>query len=184
VADDDAARAFYELSKRLKQTDKKLRTQFHAAMREAAKPVIPQVQERAREVFPQRGGAAKFLARKSRYRAVARTGATTAGVSIRAERTDPRMDTQGRMTHPVPVRGTGYTVSKTSVKTKRTTSKKVGTEFVLNAKGKKLRVVQFVPQAKGFFSKTIEGQAGAIRNDLTDRMVAWADRNLSGRIGG
>jgi len=158
-----AGDAFYELSRRLKAAEKGVRTQFHKEMRETAKPLLPAVRRQAEARFPKRGGLNKHMAKGTRYRTVAKTGIDTAGVSIRANRTDPRADTQGRIAHPIPDGRGGYK---------------------LNAKGKRLMIVQHVPEAVGFFRDTIEERADLIRADLIRRMERWAVDNLSGDIGG
>jgi hypothetical protein len=165
---DGGARAFYELSRRLKQEAKGVRAQFHKDMREAAKPLLPAVRRQAATRFPSRGGMNRHMARGTRYRTVAKTGITTAGVSIRAGKTDPRLDTQGRVTHPIPD-GKGDWL-RYPAGHKRA--------------GKKIRVVQFVPNAVGFFSETIEDRADLIRADLIRRLERWAIDNLSGDIHG
>jgi hypothetical protein len=179
-----AGDAFYELSKRLKKAEKGVRAQFHADMKKVAAPLIPAIRDQATARFPTRGGLNKHMARGARYRTVAKTGLETAGVTILAQKTDPRVDTQGRIVHPIPVRGTSYTISKTSVKTKKTTTKRAGGEFVLNKEGKRMVQIQFFPEAIGFFSNTIEERADLIRADLIRRMERWAIDNLSGDIGG
>ena len=159
----DGAEAFYLLSQRLKTAAKGARSQFHKDMREAAKPLLPAVRNQARSRFPTRGGLNKHMAKGSRYRSVAKTGLTTAGVSIRANKTDPRADTQGRIVHPLP---------------------KVDGEFPKNEKGRRIVVVQFFPEAVGFFRDTIEERADLVRADLERRLLRWAIDNLSGDIGG
>lgn len=160
---DAAARAFYELSKRLKTAEKGRRAAFHKAIREAAKPVLPAVRRQAATRFPDRGGLARHMSRGSRYRTVAKTGIETAGVSIRANRTDPRADTQGRVAHPVPDGRGGW---------------------LRDDKGRRIMAVQRFPAAVGFFSNTIEEQAGTVRDDMVRRMQQWAIDNLSGTIHG
>jgi hypothetical protein len=165
---DQAARAFYELSKRLKQAEKGRRSAFHKAVREAAKPLLPAVRRQAESRFPSRGGLNRHMARGTRYRAVAKTGITTAGVSIRANKTDPRADTQGRITHPIPD-GHGDWL-RHPPGTKRA--------------GQRIIVVQMVPNAVGFFRDTIEERAELVRDDMVQRMTRWAVDELSGTIHG
>jgi hypothetical protein len=163
VAGSDAADAFYQLSQRLKTAAKGARTQFHKDIREAAKPLLPAVRRQAAARFPSRGGLGKHMARGTRYRTVAKTGLTTAGVSIRANRTDPRADTRGRIAHPIP-----------------------GPDGkpLLNEKGKRIMAVQHFPEAVGFFRETIEERADLIRADMERRLIRWALDNLSGDLGG
>jgi hypothetical protein len=92
--------AFLRLSKRMKAAGQtELRKELHRAMRNAAKPLIPQVREAARGSLPKRGGLNERIARKP-YRAQVRTGAKTAGVRIAGSKVDPRIN-QGRVWHPV-----------------------------------------------------------------------------------
>lgn len=160
---DQAARAFYEVSKHLKSAEKGVRSQFHKAIREAAKPLLPAVRKEAAARFPKRGGLNRHMAKGSRYRVTQKTGQATAGVSIRANRTDPRVDEQGRIAHPVPQHGG---------------------EPVRDAKGRRVMVVQHFPQAVGFFSQTIEGHAGDIRADMIHRLEKWTSEYFGGRAGG
>lgn len=101
---DAGAQAFYELSKRLKQvggTGKgSVRNEMHNALKKAAKPLPKKVKDAALERFPQRGGLNKVVAKRT-PKVVTRTGATTAGVRIQESKTDPRMNSQGRIYHPV-----------------------------------------------------------------------------------
>jgi hypothetical protein len=165
---DEAARAFYELSKRLKEAGPGVRKEFLKDMREAAKPLLPLVSQAALERFPKRGGLNRHMARKSRYRTVARTGVTTAGVSIRANKTDPRLDTEGRVVHPVP-NGRGDWL-RHPAGTKRA--------------GQRVMEVQTFPEVVGFFSDTIAQRDEAIRADLIQRLERWALENLAGDIHG
>jgi len=145
----------YRVSKALKAAGQgDLRKQFHKDMREAAKPVLPAVRRSAAARFPTRGGLSRHMSRGARYRAVVKTGAATAGVSIRANRTDPRADTQGRIAHPVPQRDG---------------------EVVRDEDGRRVMAVQFVPEAVGFFRDPIEASAAGIRGELAQRMQTWID---------
>lgn len=96
-----AADQFLELSKRLKATgQKELRNELNGAMRRTAKPLIPKVRAAARQRFPTEGGINVHYATKP-MRAQTRTGALTAGVRVVMPKTDPRVDSQGRIYHPV-----------------------------------------------------------------------------------
>lgn len=101
---DAGAQAFYELSRRLKEvggTGKgSLRNEMASALRRAAKPLPQAVKNAARERFPKRGGLNEIVAKRT-PKVVTRTGATTAGVRIQDKTTDPRMNAQGRIYHPV-----------------------------------------------------------------------------------
>ena len=101
---DAGAEAFYRLSKRLKEvggTGKgSLRNEMSKALKQAAKPLPNAVKEAAGRRFPQRGGLAKVMSKRT-PRVVTRTGALTAGVRIQDSKSDPRMNAQGRIYHPV-----------------------------------------------------------------------------------
>jgi hypothetical protein len=154
AAEDMGAAVFYEMSAALKRAGQgDLRKAFHKEIREQAKPLLPAVRRQAQTRFPAKGGLNRHMARGARYRTVAKTGATTAGVSIRANRTDPRADSQGRIAHPVPQRNG---------------------EPVRDENGRRVMVVQFFPEAVGFFSETIEDRAPMVKRGLLDALERWA----------
>ena len=91
---------FYKLSKVLKEAGNKgLRSELHKMVREPAKQVIPKVKQAAGQIRG-RGGVGAHYAKKP-IRAQTRTGAKTAGVRVVMSKTDPRVDAQGRIAHPV-----------------------------------------------------------------------------------
>lgn len=95
------ARDFLAVSKYLKTAGETgLRNQFHKAVRDAAKPLIPKVRESARTRGPKHGGLNERLA-KNPYRVQTRTGVRTAGVRIVGTKVDPRINDVGRIQHPV-----------------------------------------------------------------------------------
>jgi hypothetical protein len=152
--EDMGASVFYEMSAKLKRAGQgDLRKRFHKEMKEAAKPLLPAVRRQAQARFPSTGGLNRHMARGSRYRTVAKTGLSTAGVSIRANRTDPRVDRQGRIAHPVPARNG---------------------EPVRDENGRRVMAVQRFPNAVGFFSETIEDRAPMIKRELLDALERWA----------
>jgi hypothetical protein len=171
---DMGAAVFYEMSAALKRKAPDLRKQLHKQVRESAKPLLPKVRGSALARFPKRGGLNRHMAKGTRYRTVAKTGIETAGVSIRANRTDPRTDSQGRIAHPVPMVG-GHKVSSTNVKTRKTTTTLEGGEAARNDKGKKVFAVQYFPEAVGYFRDPIEAGAVQVRRDLLDTLERWAD---------
>jgi len=149
------ARVFYEMSAKLKREAKgELRKRFLKDMRTAAKPLLPAVRRQAASRFPTRGGLNRHMSKGSRYRTVAKTGLTTAGVSIRANRSDPRSDTQGRIAHPVPG---------------------PDGQPLRNEKGRRIMAVQRFPEAVGYFRETIEERAPQVRRELLDGLERWAD---------
>lgn len=150
----DPADVLYELARQLKVSgEKELRKEFLKGLRTAAKPLLPAVRRSAAARFPTTGGLNRHMARGSRYRTVAKTGVQTAGVSIRANRTDPRVDRRGRVSHPVPQRGG---------------------EPVIDENGRRVMVVQYFPEAVGFFRDPIEARADAVRADLVQHLERWA----------
>jgi hypothetical protein len=148
------ARVLYEMSAKLKrEASGDLRKRFHKDMREAAKPLLPAVRRSAASRFPRGGGLNTHMARGARYRTVVKTGAATAGVSIRANKTDPRTDSRGRISHPVPQRDG---------------------EPVRDAKGRRVFAVQYFPDAVGYFRDPIEAGAVGVRRELLDGLERWA----------
>jgi hypothetical protein len=158
LADTDmGARVFYEMSAKLKRAGHgsgrgSLRSQFHKEMREVAKPLLPAVRRQAATRFASRGGLNRHMSKASRYRTVAKTGLTTAGVSIRANRTDPRADRQGRIAHPIPG---------------------PDGQPLRDEKGRRIMAVQRFPEAVGFFRETIEERADPLRAELIRRLERW-----------
>jgi hypothetical protein len=95
------AEDFLALSKRLKEAGESgLRKELNRAVQAIPKPLIPKVKAAARAKLPSKGGMNEHYARK-RYRVQARTGQNTAGVRIASPKTDPRVDSVGRIAHPV-----------------------------------------------------------------------------------
>jgi hypothetical protein len=156
MADTDmGAGVFYEMAAKLKREGQgDLRKRFLADLKKSAKPLLPAVRRQAESRFATRGGLNRHMSRGVRYRTVAKTGITTAGVSIRANKTDPRADTQGRIAHPIPG---------------------PDGQPLRNSKGRKIMAVQFFPNAVGFFRDTIEERSDMIRRDLLDGLERWAD---------
>jgi hypothetical protein len=149
---DAGARAFFEVSKRLKEvggTGKgSLRNEMHKAVKQAAKPLPKAVQDAAKEKFPQRGGLAAVMGRR-KPSVVTRTGVSTAGVRIQDRKTDPRMNAQGRIYHPVFGRP--------------------GSD-----------AVQIEPGVRGYFDEALQGKAPEIRDEITDVLVNFAQRIVRG----
>jgi hypothetical protein len=153
----DPADVLLAVSRRLKATSKDLRKQYLKDLRTAVKPVLPAVRRSAESRFPTGGGLNRHMARGTRYRAVVKTGATTAGVSIRANRTDPRVDRRGRVSHPIPG---------------------PDGQPLRDDKGRRIMAVQYFPEAVGFFRDPIEARAELIRDDLAQRLERWALEHL------
>ena len=148
---------FVALSKALKDAGESgLRKELHKAMRDAAKPVIPKVKQAARESFPKAGGLNERIARKP-LRSSVRTGNNTAGVRIQGTKVDPRINDEGRVAHPVFGR-TGRA-----------------------ANGGKNTVVQNVPDARGYFDRTISAQAPQVRADVLDALGDFINRFVAER---
>lgn len=94
------AEDFLALSKRLKAAGRgDLRKQLNKALRDSAKPLLAETRAALRRDMPSRNGLGDFLARKPARIAV-KTGSNP-GVSVIFGKTDPRLDAQGRLAHPV-----------------------------------------------------------------------------------
>jgi hypothetical protein len=159
TAEDMGASVLYEMAAKLKREGNgDLRKRFLKEMREAAKPLLPAVRRSAAARFPGRGGLNRHMARGARYRTVAKTGAITSGVSIRANRTDPRVDRRGRVSHPIPDGHGG---------------------FLRNEKGHRIMAVQMFPEAVGFFRDPIEAGAYGVRDELLRKLEKWALETLT-----
>lgn len=94
------AEDFLRLSKAMKGSAPELRKELNKALRTAAKPIIPKIRQSARSNLPREGGLNERFAKKP-LRAAVRTGEKTAGVRIQGTKTDPRVNAQGRVAHPV-----------------------------------------------------------------------------------
>lgn len=91
---------FLKLSKALKAAGRtEMRKQLNKGMRTAAKPLIPIARAAFIAGLPHGGGAGEFVAAK-RMRAATHTGRDP-GVSIVVAKEDPRLDSEGRLVHPV-----------------------------------------------------------------------------------
>lgn len=96
----DGAEQFYRLSKALKAAgEKDLRNELNRRIRIAARPVIADIRAAAIAGLPREGGLGTFISKKQ-HRVVTRTGRNP-GVGIRINKQDPRLDTEGRLGHPV-----------------------------------------------------------------------------------
>lgn len=96
----DAAVELPLLAKRLKAAGMVgVRSEMVAGLRRAARPLIPDIQASARANLPRRGGMNTFMAAK-RPSVSVRTGASSAGVSIRYRGKGSYSDT-GEWRHPV-----------------------------------------------------------------------------------
>lgn len=148
------ANELLRISKALKSAGQKgLRNEFHATVRTAAKPLVPKVKQAARDKFPSKGGINEHYAKK-KYSAVTRTGAKTAGVRIVGAKLDPRTDATGRVAHPI-----------------------FGRKGKAKNKGKNM-AVQTIPQAKGFFSGTLEAGAAQAQVDIARAMTEFMNRTI------
>jgi hypothetical protein len=91
---------FLKLSKALKAAGRSgVRKELNKGMRNAAKPIIPKIREALREEMPHSGGLGDFLAGKP-ISVVTRTGSDP-GVFALIKKQDPRLESQGRLPHPV-----------------------------------------------------------------------------------
>lgn len=91
---------FLKLSKALKAAGRtELRKELNKRIKAAAKPAVQSVKDAALAGFPSRGGAGAFFAAK-KATVVTATGKNP-GVKIRFAKADQRLDTEGRLSHPV-----------------------------------------------------------------------------------
>lgn len=142
---------FLALSKALKAAGRtELRKELNKGMRDAAKPLIPKAREAFKAELPHRGGAGAYIAGK-RMRAVTRTGRDP-GVNIVVAKQDPRLDSEGRLAHPV-----------------------FGQR---RADGRRVIAVQRVKP--GIFSSAMQKEAPAIRGALEGAMQAVIDTIVRG----
>lgn len=96
----DGADALKDLSRQLREVGAKdLRKEMNRGLRSAAKPLIADTRQFAREILPKQGGLNEKVAR-SRFRVKITTGRDP-GVRITATGLDARLDTQGRIRHPI-----------------------------------------------------------------------------------
>jgi hypothetical protein len=130
---------FLKLSKALKAAGRtKMRNGLNKGMRNAAKPLIPVARAAFRAQLPHKGGAGEFIAGKT-MRAKTYTGKNP-GVSILVIKQDPRLDSQGRLAHPV---------------------------FNKKQKANPNKRAYVVQQVKpGIFSDALQAKAPAIRKDI------------------
>lgn len=91
---------FLKLSKALKRAGRgDLRKELNKAMKVAAKPLVNVARDAFRSGLPSGGGLNAFMAKKP-ITVVTRTGKDP-GVSVKVAKADPRLDSAGRLTHPV-----------------------------------------------------------------------------------
>lgn len=149
---DAGARAFYELSKRLKQAGGSgkgsIRSEMHKAVKQAAKPLPKKVKDEARRRFPQSGGLNRVMAKRT-PKVVTRTGVQTAGVRIQDKSTDARVNEQGRVWHPV---------------------------FGRRKPGK----IQEIPAVEGYFDEPLRESAPQVRDEIVDVLADFAQKLVRG----
>jgi hypothetical protein len=87
--------------RRLERAEREFPRETRKALRDVAPELIRDVKEHAEDVLPRRGGYAREVATKTRFHVtVSRTTAGTV-LTITATGPDKRLDTQGRLRHPV-----------------------------------------------------------------------------------
>ena len=97
----EGAEKLAAVARQLRQTgDKELRKQMYRGLRSAAKPMIADTREHARRTLPKEGGLNERVAR-SKFRVSVRAAGRDPAVRITATGLDKRLDTQGRIRHPV-----------------------------------------------------------------------------------
>jgi HEAT repeat protein len=89
------------VAKALRQAgDKDLRKELYRGLRRAVKPLIADARQHARDTLPKAGGLNERVAR-SKFRVTVRGAGRNPGVRITATGLDRRLDTDGRIRHPV-----------------------------------------------------------------------------------
>lgn len=89
------------VAKALRQAgDKELRKELYRGLRRAAKPLIAEARQHARDTLPKSGGLNERVAR-SKFKVAVRGAGRNPGVRITATGLDKRLDTEGRIRHPV-----------------------------------------------------------------------------------
>lgn len=95
------SRQLAELAARLKVAGARdLRLQLLRGMKAAAKPLVPKVQDAARNQLPKRGGLNEHVGGQ-RVSVSVRTGARTAGVRLTTTAPDTQQTDSGIVRHPV-----------------------------------------------------------------------------------
>lgn len=148
---------FLKLSKALKAAGQtEFRKELHKGMRNAARPLIPEIRDAARQKLPHRGGLNERIAKKP-YQAQVRTGSSTAGVRIVGSKVEPRINAQGRVAHPV-----------------------FGRTGKPKKPGGRNTVVQQVPAARGYFDRTLQEKGPQIRVAVAGALNDFAQRLARG----
>lgn len=89
------------VAKALRQAgDKDLRKELYRGLRRAAKPLIADTREHALQLLPKSGGLNRKVAH-SKFKVSIRGGGRNPGIRITATGLDRRIDTEGRLRHPV-----------------------------------------------------------------------------------
>jgi hypothetical protein len=95
------ADALADVAKALRQAgDKDLRRELYSGLRRSAKPLIAAARDNARDTLPKHGQLNERVAR-SKFKVQTRGAGRNPGVRITASGVDTRLDTQGRLRHPV-----------------------------------------------------------------------------------
>lgn len=91
---------FRRAAAELRRAHATMRAEFGTAMGEAARPIIDGARSNAQATLPRRGGLAALVARSTfTVKPLRRSGST--GVRIETADHDRRIDTGGRLRHPV-----------------------------------------------------------------------------------
>ena len=89
------------LGRRLRAAgDKELKKELRTALRDATKPMKAAIKKNALDNMPHRGGLNEYLS-KSRITTQVRQSGRNPGIRISNKQHDTRLDTQGRLRHPV-----------------------------------------------------------------------------------
>lgn len=152
MSDLRGAEQFFALSKRLKAAGELgLRRELNTGLRKAGKPMVEVARTGLAAGLPKRGGVNTFISTK-KMSVVTRTGAKTYGIGIKVNKQDERLDTEGRLAHPVFNRR--------------------------NADGKRVYVVQRI--RPGIFSGAMQDAAPVVRDALQDTLDDFTERVANG----
>lgn len=89
-----------DAAKKLRQSDQVMRREFTVAVTASVQPIIQAARRNALQTLPRRGGLGALIA-QSTFTVLPLRAAGMAGARIITADHDPRLDTEGRLRHPV-----------------------------------------------------------------------------------
>lgn len=91
--------------RRLERAERELPRETRKALRDVAPRLVRDARDHAEQVLPRRGGYARQVATTTRFQVEVTRTASGVMLRITAVGPDKRLDTQGRLRHPVYARG-------------------------------------------------------------------------------